>query len=82
MIPQVCNPNVDGIVKDPRRKAQRVQFNQHAMLASNITYKSNYKEEYEKQQRNALATSLLVVLGALFFATAYFMFSGLKNAGK
>lgn len=78
MITQVSGPKVDGVVKDPRRKAQRIKFKNN----SNITYKSSYTPDYEKPQKDALWTSISILLGSLFFATAYFMFTGLKNAKK
>lgn len=78
MITQVGGCNTVGVTKDPRRKAQRVQFKD----CSNIPYTQNYKynKEYERQQKNALWTSVLIVLGALLFTTGYFMLSSMKKA--
>ncbi|MFA7658451.1 MAG: hypothetical protein WCY19_03360 [Candidatus Gastranaerophilaceae bacterium] len=75
MITQVSGLNVSGVTKDPRRKAQSIQFRRH----SNIPYKSNYDTEYERQQRNALWTSVSIVIGSVLFTVGYFMLSGLKR---
>ena len=78
MITQVSDLNAGCATKDPRRKAQRVKFRN----SSNITYKSNYNQNTERQQKSALLTSLSIVLGSLIFATAYFMVSSLRDAKK
>lgn len=78
MITQVSGLNTSGVTKDPRRKAQRIQFKHSA----NIPYKSNYNLEYERQQRNALLTSVSIVMGSVLFTVGYFMLSGLKHVKK
>lgn len=81
MITQVSGPNTYGVTKDPRRKAQSVRFKERSM----IPYKSNYdgyNKEYERQQKNALWTSISIVAGAVLFTVGYFMLSGLKTAKK
>lgn len=69
MITKVSGLNPDCVIKDPRRKAQRVQFKHSA----NIPYKSNYDTEYRQQQKNALWTSMSIVLGSLVFMAGYFI---------
>lgn len=76
MITQVSGFNVSGVTKDPRRKAQSIQFKRH----SNIPYKSGYDEEFERQQRNALWTSISIVVGSVLFVVGYFLLSGKKRA--
>jgi len=78
MITQISGLNASGVTKDPRRKAQRIQFKHSA----NIPYKSNYHPEYERQQRSALYTSVSIVIGSVLFTVGYFMLSGLKNIKK
>lgn len=77
MITQVSGLNAIGSAKDPRRKAQSIQFRHH----SNIPYTQNYKYDktYERQQKNALWTSAAIVIGALFATMGYFV---LTNAAK
>jgi len=75
MITQVSGLNAGGVAKDPRRKAQRIQFKR----GSNIPYQSNYNKDYDRQQRNALLTSVSIVIGSVLFTVGYFMLSGLKN---
>ena len=72
---QVSAFNVSGVTKDPRRKAQSIQFKRH----SNIPYKSGYDEEFEREQRNALWTSVSIVVGAVVFVVGYFLLSGIKR---
>lgn len=78
MITQVSGRNAVSVTKDPRRKAQSIQFRDR----SNIPYTQNYKydREYERQQKNALWTSVSIVLGALLFTMGYFMLSSMKKA--
>ena len=78
MITQISGLNANGVTKDPRRKAQRIQFKHSA----NIPYKSNYNSEYERQQRSALYTSVSIVIGSVLFTVGYFMLSGLKTIKK
>lgn len=78
MITQISGLNVSGVTKDPRRKAQRIQFRHGA----NIPYKSSHSQEYDRQQRSALFTSLSIVIGSVLFTIGYFMLAGLKNVKK
>lgn len=73
MITQV---GLNGIcaAKDPRRKAQSVQFRRR----SNIPYKSETDKEYERQQNNALKKSLALVGGAALFTIGYFTLAGMR----
>lgn len=77
MITQVSGLNTSGVIKDPRRKAQSIQFKHRA----NIPYegKGGYNEQYEKQKSNALWTSVSIVLGAVLFTIGYFLVSALKD---
>ena len=77
MITQVSGPNSDVVVKDPRRKAQRVQFKHSAQ----IPYQSSYSK-YERQQKNALWTSIYIVLGSVIFTAGYLLLSGIRNSPK
>lgn len=79
MITQVNSLNVGGVAKDPRKTSRRIQF-KNSYNSSNISYKSN--EDYKRQQKNALQTSIAIVLGSLVFMTGYFMLAGLKNVKK
>lgn len=81
MITQISGPSAGVFAKDPRRTSQRIQF-KNSYNSPNISYKSNYDEEYKRQQRNALKTSIAIVLGSLAFMTGYFMLSGLKSIKK
>lgn len=78
MITQVSGLSSGVIAKDPRRKAQRIQFRHSAQ----IPYQSSYNKDYEQQQKNALWTSVSIVLGSVLFTAGYFFFSGLKTIGK
>ena len=78
MITQISGLNAGGVTKDPRRKAQRIQFKHR----SNIPYKSNYDRETDRQQKNALWTSASIVMGSVLFTVGYFMLSGLKHVKK
>ena len=81
MITQV-NAYGSGVVKDPRRKAQSVQFKHRA----NIPYTGQYNKEFEQQRNNALWTSFSIVAGSILFTVGYFMISawnaGTKNVIK
>lgn len=76
MITQVSGLNVNSVAKDPRRKAQSVQFKH----SSRVAYKQNYENEYAAQQRKSLMTSIAIVAGAILVTIGYFVFSGLKQA--
>lgn len=69
MITKVSGLNPSCDTKDPRRKAQRLVFKNGA----NIPYKSSYDSdfEYKQQQRNALWTSMSIILGSLLFMGGY-----------
>lgn len=78
MITQVCCPNNGGVAKDPRRKAQSVQFKHH----SNIPYYQNYSgysNSYREEEQKAMRTSTAVVLGSFLCVLGYFLFSGCKK---
>lgn len=77
MITQV-NGLGSGVIKDPRRKAQSVQFKHR----STIPYKSGYNEQYAQQKNNALWTSLSIVAGSILFAIGYFMLTSWHHASK
>lgn len=75
MITQISGPSlISATKKDPRRKAQSVKFRNQV----NIPYTHKYEGEYAKQQRNALWTSALIVLGSVLFMVGYFMLAGIK----
>ena len=79
MITQVCGPSVSGIPKDPRRKAQSVQFKHH----SNISYSQNYTSSnnpYIEQEQKAMRTSTSIVIGSVLCVLGYFLLSGLKKS--
>ena len=75
MITQVCGPSVSGVTKDPRRKAQSVQFKHR----SNIAYSQNYTSSnnpYIREEQKAMKTSTAIVLGSFLCVLGYFLFSG------
>lgn len=74
MITQV-NSLGSPVLRDPRRKAQSVQFKHR----SNIPFKNDYNEQYVQQKNNALWTSISIVGGSLLFMLGYFLFSALKS---
>lgn len=76
MITQVSSFDTRGITKDPRRKAQSVQFKNKL----NIPYTQNNDTEYVKQKKNALWTSVTIVAGTLLFAVGFLLLSGMKTA--
>lgn len=76
MITQVSGLDTRGITKDPRRKAQSVQF-RHQLV---IPYTQNNDTEYIRQKKNALWTSVSIVAGAILFTVAYFLLAGAKKA--
>lgn len=70
MITKVSGLNTDCVIKDPRRKSQRVQFKEY----NNIPYKSSYyDDEYVQQRKDALWSSFFIVLGSIAFMVAYFL---------
>lgn len=71
MITQVSGFNASSSAKDPRRKAQSIRLKH----ISDIPYRSNYEKEYREQQKNALQTSITIVLGSVLFTMGYFLFS-------
>ncbi len=77
MITQVSsvNPCVIPIHKDPRRKAQSIQFKRD----SEVVPRSSYAEEYERQQKNALFASAVIIVGAVMGTIGYFMVSSLRS---
>lgn len=75
MITQIGGLNTVSVTKDPRRKAQSAQLKNH----SNISYKSNYEQDYVRSQRNAFWTSISVVAGAILFTMSYFILSSIKK---
>ena len=76
MITQVSGLSSGVVTKDPRRKAQRIQFRH----STQIPYQSSYNKEYERQRKNALWTSVYIVLGSVLFTAGYFLFTGSKIA--
>ena len=78
MITQVGGPSSVVVAKDPRRKAQRIQFRR----STQIPYQSAHSKEFENQQKKALLTSVYIVLGSVLFTAGYFFFSGAKIAQK
>lgn len=77
MITQVSGLDSIRVKRDPRRKAQSVQFKNRA----NIPYKGGYDDMYAKQRDNALWTSVSIVAGSILFTIGYFMITAL-NAKK
>lgn len=77
MITQV-NALGSGVIKDPRRKAQSVQFKRGA----DIPYKSGYNEQFTRQKNNALWTSFSIVAGSILFTIGYFMLAALNTGAK
>lgn len=77
MITQVSGLNANSVTRNPRGKAQRMPVQER----SNIPYTQNYRYDraYERQQKNALWTSVSIVLGALMFTMGYFMLSSMKK---
>lgn len=78
MITQVGGPSSGVVAKDPRRKAQRVQFKH----STQIPYQSSYNNKYERQQKRAFWTSFYVVLGSVLFTVGYLFLSGVKKSPK
>lgn len=68
MITQVSGFNAGGIIRDPRRKSQSVEFKHQAK----IPYKSAaaaeaYGKEFKQQQQKALRTSIATIAGCGLF---------------
>lgn len=77
MITQISGLDTRGVTKkDPRRKAQSVQFRKKV----NIPYKQGIDAQYVQQKKNALWTSVSIVAGAVLFTVGYFLLAGMKNA--
>lgn len=76
MITQVSGLDVRGVSKDPRRKAQSIQFRHR----SNIPYQKSYEEAFARQQKNALWTSISIVAGSILFTSLYFMISAFQKS--
>lgn len=76
MITKVSGLDPRALGNDPRRKAQSTQFKRH----SKIPYTKSYEEAFARQQKNALWTSISIVVGSILFTSLYFMFSALKRA--
>lgn len=76
MITQVSGLDVRGVKKDPRRKAQSVQFRNKV----NIPYTNNSDTGYVREKKNALWTSVSIVAGAILFTVGYFLLAGMKKA--
>lgn len=87
MITQVSGPSTVGVTKDPRRKSQSLKFDKRARIPHNAkfikegvdSYSPTYLREYERQQKNALWTSVSIVLGSALFTIGYFTLSALKK---
>lgn len=81
MITRINGLSAFGTSNDPRKTSRHAHLrNGHG--TPRVSYKSNYEEEYKRQQANAIKTSLAILLGSLAFMTGYFMLSGLRNAKK
>jgi hypothetical protein len=78
MITQISGSNIYGVIKDPRHKAQSVQFKGR----STIPYKNDSNNEKEHRHKNALWTSVAIVAGMVFLSVGYFMLSGLNAVKK
>lgn len=75
MITQVSGLDTRGVTKDPRRKAQSVQFKKQL----NIPYTQNNDTEHVRQKKNALWTSVSIIAGALLLVVGYFLIGGMKK---
>lgn len=75
MITQVGGLDTCCVIKDPRRKAQSIQFKRR----TNTPYQNGYNEQYERQKNNALWTSVSIVLGAVLFTLGYFIISAMHD---
>lgn len=79
MITQVNGFNAGGVARDPRRKAQSIQFKRQSKIPYKSAANSTYAKEFKKQQNNAIGKSIAVVAGAFLFGVGYFMISGLRT---
>ncbi len=79
MITQVSGFNAGGVARDPRRKAQSIQFKRQSKIPYKSANNSAYAKEFKKQQKHALGTSVAIVAGSVLFTVGYFMLSGLKT---
>lgn len=68
MITRVSATSPSCPFKDPRRKAQSVQFKNKL----NLTYDEASKALYKEQKRNAMLTSIYIVAGSIAFTIGYF----------
>lgn len=76
MITQVSSLNAfGGVLRDPRRKAQSVQFRNN----SKIQYTGEYGRKISKEQNSALWSSIAIVAGSILFTLGFFMLTALKN---
>lgn len=82
MITQISGPNTVGVTKDPRRKAQSVRFKKNTSIASHSSTAAKGYSDYARQQKNALWTSVSIVLGSIVFTVGYFTLSALKKVKK
>jgi len=73
MITQVGGRIRTDVSKDPRRRAQSVQFRNRIC----IPYQGKGDDSYTPQEQKALRTSLLVVAGSMLFMVAYFTITAL-----
>lgn len=79
MITQVSSLNVGaGAIRDPRRKAQSVQFRNN----SKIPYIDNSSGRVSKEQNSALWSSIAIVAGSILFTMGFFMLSAIRNMKK
>ena len=77
MITQVSGRISTSVFKDPRRRAQSVQFKNR----NYIPYKGNNEADNKEQVKKAVFTSVAVVAGSIAFMIGYFLLSarGLKK---
>lgn len=75
MITQVGGRIGSGVARDPRRKAQSVQFKN----STYIPYKGSNESIYREQEKKALRTSALIVAGSILFMVSYFLISALSS---
>lgn len=71
MITKVNGPSFSGIVKDPRRKAQSMQFKNSSFISA----KNDCGDQFVQRKNNALLTSVSIVAGSILFTVGYFMLS-------
>lgn len=79
MITQVSSLRVGAsIARDPRRKAQSVQFKNN----SKLPYTGDFDTQHSKERNDALWSSVEVVAGSILFVAGYFVLSALSNLKK